>query len=104
MKTLIRVLLIIAVLLAVGLGTWAVQQRYEAYRNDQQAKEIKAKNQAAAAKAEAEDAVEADMHRLRVSYEIVRQECLKGAAAYSSLSTFNQSKLAAPSCGDALKQ
>lgn len=103
MKTLIRVLIVVALVLAGFLGTWAVLQKYENYKLDQKIAERQAENKVKNAEADAKEAAEAEMSRLRVSYEIVRQECLKGKAAYDSLSTFNQSTLSAPSCGKALE-
>ena len=104
MKTLIRVLLIVAVVLAVVLGTWAVKLQYDNYRIDRKNAERAAAVKAESAADDAHKAVEAEMSALRISHELVRQECLKGQAAYNSLSTFNQSKLSAPQCGQALDQ
>jgi hypothetical protein len=100
MKHLLRALSLTALVLVVGLTSYAIYNRYEDYAAKQRHSIELAESQQRQVIAEAQ-AAQATIDKLTDDYNSLHAECLKGVTAHNGLTLANKQRFAAPTCGTA---
>lgn len=86
------------VVVSAGVTAVAANDQYRQYQSNQAAKEQAVQNAAAAETAKTRALADEQVKRLETWVVQLRVECEKGKAAYATLTPYQKTRVAAPSC------